>query len=189
MLRPLKALSLTALLVGFAGTAQAVPLIPTVVLGAGGSLALEDGDSGGVDIQDESDGYKVFAGLETSFGLPGIQPSLGVELQYSDLGNFDLNNNAGTHEADTIGLSVVGGLQLLEFLRANAKAGVHFWDSEIAGFKADETDFFFGLSGEFKVAPFASIRLEWERFYLEEDGIGFDSELDVGSVSFVLRAF
>lgn len=184
-----KTVSVAALMVGFTGAAQAVPLIPTFVLGAGGSFAVEDGDTNGFDIQDESDGYKGFVGIESTFGVPGIQPSLGVELQYSDLGKFELNNNGGTHEADTIGLSAIAGLQLLELLRVGAKGGVHFWDSDFGPIKRDGTDFFFGLSTEIKAAPFASIRFEWEHFYFDDDNIGFDSDLDVGSVSFVLRAF
>ncbi len=189
MSRILKTISLAAILAGCAGAAQAVPLIPTIVFGAGGSFALQDGEANGVDIQDESDGYKVFGGIESVFGVPGIQPSLGLELQYSDLGEFELNNSGGKQDADTIGLSAIGGLQLLEVLRVNAKGGVHFWDSKVAGLNRDGTDFFFGLSGEFKAAPFASIRFEWEHFYFDDDPIGFDSDLDVASVSFVLRAF
>ncbi len=185
----LKTVSIAAVAVGLTGAAQAVPLIPTFVLGAGGSFAVQDGSNGAFDIQDESDGYKGFIGVENTFGIPGLQPSLGVELQYSDLGKFQLNNSAGTQEADTIGLSATAGLQVLEMLRVGAKGGVHFWDSEFGPTKRDGTDFFFGLSTEIRAAPFAFIRFEWEHFYFDDNAISFDSDVDVGSVSFVLRAF
>lgn len=173
----------------FADKANAVPLVPTIVFGAGGSFAAADGDANGGKVQDESDGYKVFGGLETSFGVPGIQPSLGIEAQYSDLGDFKFNGGAFNHEASTIGISAIGGLQLLEMFRANAKVGLHVWDSDIAGFKRDGTDLFYGLSGELTLAPFTAIRFEWEHFDFKDSNFGLDSDVDVGSVSFVLRVF
>jgi len=171
------------------GAAHAVPLIPTLVLGAGGSMALEDGGTDNGKIQDESEGYKVFGGVEATYGVIGIQPSLGFEVQYSDLGNFEFNGSNLKHQAETVGVSAIAGLQLLEMFRANVKGGVHFWDNKIAGASRDGNDFFYGLSGELTIAPFSAIRVEWEHFLFEDDNIGLDSDVDVGSVSLVFRIF
>ncbi len=181
---------------GFMTTAaSALPIVPTLVLGAGGSLsALEDfSDSGtNFDFDEASLGYKVFAGIESNLGLPGIDPKLGFEAQYSDLGTFDLKNGQGDLHGTTFGLSGRASVEFANFLTLSGKAGMHFWNSDGDGPAAainnafdenDGTDFFFGLGTEFKIIPNVSLRAEWERFQFNE------SDLDVGTLSVVFKLF
>ncbi|MGB0922308.1 MAG: outer membrane beta-barrel protein [Alphaproteobacteria bacterium] len=175
--------------------ASALPIVPTLVVGAGGSLsAIEDfGDSGtNFDFDEQALGYKVFAGIESNLGLPGVDPKLGFEVQYSDLGTFDLANGQGELHGTTVGLSGRASVELANFLTLSGKAGMHFWNSDGEGPAAalsnafdenDGTDFFFGLGTEFKIIPNVSIRAEWERFQFG------DADLDVGTLSVVFKLF
>lgn len=175
--------------------AAALPIVPTLVLGAGGSLsAMEDfGDSGtNFDFDEQALGYKVFAGIESNLGLPGVDPKLGLEVQYSDLGTFDLANGQGELHGTTIGVAGRAAVELAGFLTLSGKAGLHFWNSDGKGPAAaisnafdenDGADFFFGLGSEFKILPNVALRAEWERFQFN------DSNLDVGTLSVVFKLF
>lgn len=185
------AFALAGLAALFTAPAMAVPLVPTLIVGAGGSISsLEDFTEGGTnfDFEDEELGYKLFAGVETNLGLPGLDPTLGLEAQYADLGQFELNAGGGEIHGTTLGLALRAGLNIGPVLQLHGKGGVHFWNADGSGpvgafGDRDGEDFFFGLGGEFKILPNVGVRAEWERFSLD------DADLDVGTISIVFRLF
>jgi len=172
------ALFVCALLMSFAGTAQAAD--NGIYIGGGVSRTSIDTGSDFVEsapdfsLDDEDNGFKVIA---------GIRPFdwLGFEANYVDFGNIEVNNSGATlpsGEFELTGIDVFAvGYLSAPFVDLFGKVGAIRWDSDAAvtggvgnlDFSDSDsgTDLAYGAGLQARFGSLAA-RLEYERF--EVDG-------------------
>ena len=122
-------------------------------------------------LDDTADAYKVFAGFT-------FLKFVGVEASYVDFGNVEDEVSPGTDaEIDATGWDVFakGILPIGKHFDIFAKAGVVVWDTEqtlsgvVSGSGSnDGTDPVYGGGLTFRFAKIVGIRVEYERFDLED---------------------
>lgn len=159
-------------------------------------------DVGTATLDDDDDGYKIFAGYR-------VNQYIGLEAFYADLGeasltgnngdtftidgvayNFIVNNASVTSEATTMGLEAVATLPMatltdnkyLGALTPFAKLGFHAWDAEYTATASgvsqttaddDGTDLCWGLGLNIDVHKHVALRGEFERFDFDGDDVDY----------------
>lgn len=122
---------------------------------------------------DNIDGFDEFDfdGDDTAYKLiAGIRPLdwLAVEASYVNFGEPDDNIAGFDVEADGDGISAFAvGFLPVGPVDVFGKVGLLTWDSKIAGFDQDGTDFAYGAGVQFRVLGLG-IRAEYERFDVED---------------------
>jgi opacity protein-like surface antigen len=122
------------------------------------------------DLEDERVSYKGIVGLQMS-------PYFALEGQYIQFGDFE----DGPLSIDVSGLTA-SGLVILPFtsnVSAYGKAGVLFWDVDLDfeqggqrdSFSDDGNDFTYGLGLRLALSQALVLRLEYERFALEDNDV------------------
>jgi OOP family OmpA-OmpF porin len=120
---------------------------------------------GGCDDKDTA--WKIFGGYQ-------LNPNLGVELGYVDLGDFTANGTvlgapvSASAEAKGFELVGVGSLPFTQQLSGYAKAGAFRWDVDTrttVGSAGDKgTDFTYGLGLKYDFTRNIAGRLEFQRY-------------------------
>lgn len=136
----------------------------------------EDFTGNGDDLEDSRVTYKGIVGYR-------IARMFSLEGQYINFGtNEDGNNRV---KADGFTAGVVLDIPITENFAPYAKAGALFWDADsrfgpIAGQlsrNTDGTDFTYGVGARFALNESINLRLEYERFELDE------TDVDMGTVA------
>lgn len=150
-----------------------------------------DSLTGTASLDEDDTTAKIFAGVSVS-------PNLGIELQYSDLGEATLSGNTGDQfrlngttfqftsdnarisgDAESIGASVLGVLPVNDRFQAFGRLGLHSWDvsatatspSQRTEIEDDGTDLFFGLGADIRLINQVALRIEAERYELDDDEV------------------
>lgn len=127
------------------------------------------------DINDDRVSWKAFAGLD--FGR-----IFALELAYIDFGEL----SEGPAALDATGWTAAGILSLpvTDNFAPYAKAGQLFWDADFTAgdvsLSDDGNDFFYGAGLRFALNDWSDIRLEYERFTMD------DTDVDMASVNLQL---
>jgi OOP family OmpA-OmpF porin len=156
----------------FAATLLTLPVLPAVAADNGfyfgGSLGQAN-----LKIDDLSDGVATddFDGDDMAFKLiAGIRPLdwLGIEAAYVNFGEPEDTVFGQKLKADGDGISAFAvGFLPTGPVDLFAKVGLITWDSKVAGFDEDGTDFAYGVGAQVRVLGL-SIRAEYERFDAED---------------------
>jgi opacity protein-like surface antigen len=125
---------------------------------------VEDAQNQLKTLDENSTGYKFFAGLTTP-------TFLGVEGGYRNLGTVTVSDLS--FESKTTGWDVygMGRFQVLAIVDLFAKAGMFFWKTEDKFveniFSKTGSDFAWGLGAGVHLGP-VGVRLEWENFQVAD---------------------
>lgn len=146
--------------------------------GGAGYYRLEDDN-----FLDESEGFdddelswKIFGGLD-------FAKVFALEVAYLDFGETSVQ----TIDIDADGWTVAGllAIPLTPHFAPYGKVGMLYWDAdaEINGVSGSDSgeDGFFGVGARFTISKQSDVRIEYERFKLD------DVDLDLASVNFQLR--
>lgn len=150
-------------------------------------IVLPEGDATFVNIDDSDAGWKVFGGGQ-------INPFIGLEVSYVDLGEFSAKRGMERAEVDLDGWNLMGMGVLPVYsdpynhLSLFAKAGAFIWDADIDGSGSlgsaaialsdedDGVDPSFGVGIVYRLATYFAIRAEWERFFdIRDEDVDFFS--------------
>lgn len=162
-------------------TASAQSAYPSVqgYLGTGlGYYRLNDDDFLDDDdrMKDNQSAWRVFAGAE-------FNRVFSLQADYIDFRKTD--DGDASMEADGWALSGIAALPVTPFFAPYAKVGQLFWDRKRSlgplSSSDDGNDMFYGAGARFSVAPNVDLRLEYERFSLD------NTDLDMASASIQLR--
>lgn len=133
---------------------------------------LNDDDS----VQDERRAWKVFGGIDAG-------RVLAIELGYVDFG--ELQDAQTSLEASGWTLAGIIALPITENFSPYGKAGQFYWDADFTvggiGESISDDDFFYGFGGRFALNDWSDIRLEYERFDLD------DTPVDLASLNLQIR--
>lgn len=146
-------------------------------LGGGiGYYRLED-DEFPENFEDERESWRLFAG-----GM--VNPVFGVEAGYTDLA--EASDSGFESDVDGITLAALGQVPLGNVLSIYGKGGLFSWDVERRGplgFSGsdDGRDFFYGFGARIGVSTPLGLRLEYERFELD------DTDIDLATVNLEFR--
>lgn len=136
----------------------------------------EDFTGGDDDFKDERVSYKGVAGLK-------LGDMLSLEGQYIDFGTAE--DGDSRVEADGWTAGAVLEVPLMQNFAVYGKGGALFWDAEgrFANVRADDdgTDPFYGVGARFALNPHLALRLEYERFELN------DADIDMASTSLLFH--
>jgi OOP family OmpA-OmpF porin len=154
------------------------------------------GATGVVASVDNTDtGYKLFGGYQ-------LNKNIGFEAAYVNLGSLTANATYATPagspvrsntDIDGYQLSAVGILPLNDAFSVFGKVGAFFSKSDSTATtsltsvsaNADNTDWTYGLGGNWQFNPNIGLRAEWERF--QGLGISKSSDADLYSLGVVYR--
>lgn len=146
--------------------------------GAVGYYRLNDDDFLDEDdeLKDNRSAWRAYAGIEVGriFALEGA---------YTDFGE----TSDGLAKTELTGLSGAAliNIPVLDFMAPYGKVGMISWDRERSfGSLSDNDegeDVFFGLGARFSLAPSADMRLEYERYEID------DMDLDMASINLQFR--
>ncbi|TVP59234.1 MAG: porin [Halomonadaceae bacterium] len=156
----------------------AEPALHGFVGGGVGYYRVEDEDflDEDDDLDDDRFSWRVFAGAE-------FNRMFSAQVDYIDFGASD----DGDARLDVDGWTISGAaaFPINEFFAPYAKVGQLFWDSDRefgpTTVSDDGNDFFWGLGARFTVTPNVDLRLEYERFEID------NTDLDMGSASIQFR--
>jgi len=128
------------------------------------------------ELKDNRTAWRVFGGAE-------FNRVFSLQADYIDFGRTEDGN--AKMEADGWTLSGIVALPLTEFFAPYAKVGQLFWDRkrELGPFSTsdDGDDMFYGFGTRFTLSQNVDLRLEYERFTLD------NTDLDMGSASLQFR--
>lgn len=132
--------------------------------GSVGQAAVNTGELGEIEIDDEATGYKVFAGVR-------MLTFLAIEGSYRDLGSVTDDDSGISYDADVTGYDLQAMAMLpLGIADIFAKAGLIEWESEFSGpggsVSRDGNDPVYGAGFQFRFSSFA-VRGEIEYFDIE----------------------
>nr|WP_279545439.1 outer membrane beta-barrel protein [Pseudoteredinibacter isoporae] len=140
------------------------------------------GLTGSVKTRESDTAAKIFAGYQ-------IVDNLAVELAYIDLGRLTADTTVTfpfpgeiNTQTDVTGFnfSLIGGLNLSEAFRVNARVGIFSWETEFinqVNFPSSNArtardysgeDFSFGVGASYQLTDTLSVRLDWERLSAED---------------------
>lgn len=138
----------------------------------GASFGQSDVDVSGYD---QADSYQIFGGMNLS-------QYFGVELAYTNLGEFDNKGAAKTVEVDGFEVTAVGSLPVANSVALFGEAGLYAWnmDDSVSG-SDDGTDLTYGVGVKFQVAPPLKLHVEYQRYDSISDG---DIDTIYGGVAF-----
>ncbi|MEX0730211.1 MAG: outer membrane beta-barrel protein [Aquisalimonadaceae bacterium] len=127
-------------------------------------------------LEDDRKSWKVFGGFD-------LGRALAIELAYIDFGR--LNEEQASVEATGWTIAGIIALPITENFSPYGKAGQLYWDADFTlgptTISADGNDFFFGLGGRFSLNDWSDIRLEYERFTMD------DTDVDMASINLQFR--
>lgn len=128
------------------------------------------------DLKDNRTAWRAFAGAE--FGRV-----FSLQTDYIDFGKTEDGN--ARMEADGWTISGIAAIPLTEGFAPYAKVGQLFWDRKreqgLFSVSDDGDDVFFGLGTRFTLTGHLDLRLEYERFTLD------DTDLDMASAALQFR--
>ena len=135
----------------------------------GGAATYSDistGDLTAFELEDKSNGYKIFGGAR-------FLHFLGAEAQYNDFGSIEDRNVGSQADIDGFGAAVVGYIPLV-FLDIFGKAGIFNSNVDITNpginplgsSSTDSTDPYYGVGVQFRIKSWA-IRAEGELYDVE----------------------
>jgi hypothetical protein len=134
----------------------------------GGAATYSDvstGDLTAFELEDKSNGYKIFGGAR-------FLHFLGAEAQYNDFGSIEDRNAGAEADIDGFGAAVVGYIPLV-FLDIFGKAGIFNSNVDITNpginplnTSTDSTDPYYGVGVQFRIKSWA-IRAEGELYDVE----------------------
>ena len=162
-------------------------------IGAGlGFIKTDTGFSnpiGTTHIDEEDSGIKLFAGFQ-------LNKNIAVQLHYADLGEasvtgdngdrFDLRGttfeffNDGSKissEIESIGLSLLVGMDVAASINPYIKFGLQRWEIDVTvvspslvneSINDDDTEAFLGVGIDFKLAESVKLKLEFERYGIDD---------------------
>lgn len=152
----------------FAATA-AVPEQSGIYLGGGigyDRIEGEDFTGSGDDLDDSRVAYKGLAGFR-------LNRMLAIEGQYIDFGTAEDGDNRVSADGWTAGAVLT--VPMFEYVNPYAKAGVLFWDSDsrfpggVPPSRSDDgSDFTYGVGARFSMTDNLGLRLEYERFEMND---------------------
>lgn len=119
----------------------------------GASIGQSDVDVSGYD---QADSYQVFGGMNLS-------QYFGVEVAYTNLGEFD--RGLQTVEVDGFEVTAVGSFPVANSVALFGEAGVYAWnmDDNVSG-SDDGTDLTYGVGAKFQVIPPLKLHVEYQRY-------------------------
>ncbi len=127
-------------------------------------------------LKDDRFSWRGFAGFE-------VNRIFALEAGYVDFGSTSEGNR--DMEADGWTLAAIAALPITPYFAPYAKVGQLFWDRERSfgplSSSDDGNDFFFGGGARFAMTDNIDLRLEYERYALD------DTDLDMGSVNVQFR--
>ncbi|TVP54638.1 MAG: porin family protein [Halomonadaceae bacterium] len=161
-------------------TAQSAsdPSVQGYIGGGLGYYRLNDDDFLDEDdrLKDNQSAFRVFAGAEFS-------RVFSLQADYIDFRKTSDGN--ATMEADGFAISGMAAIPLTPFFAPYAKVGQLFWDRKRSlgpiSSSDDGNDMFYGVGTRFTLASNVDLRLEYERFTLD------NTDLDMASASIQLR--
>jgi OOP family OmpA-OmpF porin len=147
-----------------------------------------------VNVDDSGDGWKLMGGVT-------FNDYFAAEVAYVDLGDVTASFDATTSDAsqmlvdagnllpvlgDGFSVSAVGRYPFGERGAIFAKVGAYFWEADVAvdvtgsatgsaSPNVDGTDVVFGVGGDVYFSGNFGLRLEWERYALEQNDVDFVS--------------
>jgi OOP family OmpA-OmpF porin len=136
-------------------------------------------DIGFVGSCDDSDtGWKLTGGYQFS-------QYFATEISYVDLGDIDASGLIGAIpttanvDIDGYGISLVGTYPMGDKFSLLGRVGAFNWDADVsaslgaaaASTDDDGTDLTYGLGAQYVFTDNAALRLEWERFDLDDDEV------------------
>ena len=148
---------------------------------AGGSLGqyrYEDSSLDDDNFEDDSESYKAFLGAR-------LNRVFSIEAGYNKYG--EVEDQGRRFEADGIPLSISAALPLSPGFAPYAKLGQLYWDlegegnSEIGNENIDGNDTFYGVGAWLNLSRNLNMRLEYERFELD------DADLDMATAGLALQ--
>ncbi len=152
---------------------------PGLYLGGGigyNRIEGEDFTGDGDDFEDDRVSYKGIAGFK-------LGRMLSLEGQYIDFGTAEDGDNRV--EADGWTAGAVLDLPLTENFSIYGKGGALFWDAEgrFANVRVDDdgTDPFYGAGARFALSQNLGLRIEYERFELN------DTDIDMASANLLFH--
>jgi OmpA-OmpF porin, OOP family len=144
----------------------------------------------GITADDNDNAWKVFGGYQ-------INRYFGVELGYHDLGGISAAGPGGAVGFDSTALSaaLVGSIPITQRFAGFAKLGVARTETDATGVLGGvpvagsdrNTDATYGLGLRYDFTKMFGVRGEWERFRAGGGSVGGKSDIDVFSVSGVVR--
>ena len=166
-------------------------LIPAAHAGTGmvgisaGQSSVET-DIGGAGFDADDTGWKAFGGYN-------LMKYFGVEGGYTDMGSMEQSDATTdlTTNVDAFSLYARGILPLGKKVELFGKIGYVFWDAEIemsspvfgsGSASTSGNDLAFGAGAAFKIVEKFEIRLEYERFTIDDS-----TDVDFGSIGFAYR--
>lgn len=148
---------------------------PGLYLGGGigyNRIEGEDFTGDGDKFEDDRVSYKGIAGIK-------LGDMLSLEGQYIDFGTAEDGDNRVDADGWTAG--AVLEIPLTQNFAAYGKAGALFWDAKgrFANVRADDdgTDPFYGVGARFALSQNLALRIEYERFELN------DTDIDMASAN------
>ena len=106
-----------------------------------------------------------------------------VEGAYTDFGSS--SDGLAKTELSGVSAAVLIGIPLFEYIAPYGKVGMLYWDRERSfgslSSSDDGTDLFYGLGLRFGLTPNAGMRLEYERYAID------NTDLDMASVNLQFR--
>lgn len=134
-------------------------------------------DTNNQDFSDKNDLGKVFLGVQAN-------DVIGAELTY--LAFSDAEDNAIKSDIKGVSAAITAGIPIGDRLAIRARGGWLMWEADykvnnlpLEG-SADGDDFFVGAGVELGLTESFDIRVDYDRYELDED---IDPELDIVSVS------
>lgn len=120
------------------------------------------------DCEDTDTAWKLFGGHQ-------INKNFAAELGYADLG--EVTDVGVGIETKTIAVSALGMIPVGQASNIFGRLGFNRWDLSSSQLGDDSgTDPVYGIGASFGMGPAAALRLEWERFDVD------DSDIDLLSV-------
>lgn len=143
--------------VGVLFAANSVCAQPTGYIGA--SIGQSDVDVSGYD---QATSFQLFGGMSLS-------QYFGLEVAYTNLGEFDNNSTLQTVEVDGFELTAVGSFPVTNHIDLFGEAGLYAWNMDITatglGSGSDDgTDLTYGVGAKFQVAQPLKLHVEYQRY-------------------------
>ncbi|WP_300273428.1 outer membrane beta-barrel protein [Halomonas sp.] len=147
-----------------------------------------------VSSDDSDTAYKLFAGYQ-------FNPNFAIEAAYANFGEFSASSSApgyaGRSELSIEGFTagLVGKLPIQNGFSVYGKLGMIAWDAELDESESsvwgsgsltssdDGADPFYGIGAEYVVNQ-AVMRLEYERYDIESEGVGLEVDLISAAIGY-----
>ncbi|MGM0564312.1 MAG: porin family protein [Pseudomonadota bacterium] len=127
-------------------------------------------------LEDNRGAFRAYAGFEAG-------RILAIEGAYTDFGKT--TDSAADMELDGLSVAVLVSVPIIEVVAPYAKLGLMSWERERSfgplSDSDDGSDAFYGLGARFAVASNADMRIEYERYEID------DTDIDMGSVNLQYR--